>query len=150
MAAFIGAVASGVAPLSAWADDSAPTKTFEDVSQTLTGEQKLPTSLRDALYAAFKNSDPSFDASIARMGALISANPGAGAAIQSLWTGPNADLADVQKRILAGWYLGIVGSGEKSVCVAYASDLANALVADVLRPQSYAYGAYGSWAKKPI
>ena len=68
-------VANGIAPFPAWADGGATNETFEDVSRTLTGEQKLHTPPRGALYAAFKNSDPSVDANIARMTALIAANP---------------------------------------------------------------------------
>ena len=45
--------------------------------------------------------------------------------------------------------LGVVGSGEGARCVAYETALNAVIVADVLKPPTYAYGAYGSWSAKP-
>ena len=59
-------------------------------------------------------------------------------------------LAALPRQIASAWYLGIVGTGEAAVCVAYEQALNAAVVADVLKPPTYSYGAYGSWARKPI
>jgi hypothetical protein len=45
--------------------------------------------------------------------------------------------------------MGIVGDGAKARCLAYEKALNAVIVADVLKPPSYAYDAYGSWAAKP-
>ena len=46
--------------------------------------------------------------------------------------------------------LGDVGAGDTATCITYTNALMNVAVSDVLRPPSYAYGPYGSWAAKPI
>jgi hypothetical protein len=121
---------------------------FIAVSKALVGRQDLSSAFGDALLAAFRKIDPSFDGKLARLRKLIGDSPMAGDALKtSLASAP--DVAGLPQTILTGWYLGIAGSGEKAICVAYVDALANREVADVLRPQSYSYGAYGSWASKP-
>ena len=46
--------------------------------------------------------------------------------------------------------MGIVGSGATARCIAYEDALDNVIVADVLKPPTYCYGPYGSWARKPL
>jgi len=43
----------------------------------------------------------------------------------------------------------VVGSSTHARCITYVSSLMNVIVSDTLRPSSYAYGAYGTWASKP-
>ncbi len=59
-------------------------------------------------------------------------------------------LAALPRKIATAWFMGIVGSGEKARCIAYESALNAVIVQDVLKPPTYAYGVYGSWAKKPL
>ncbi|MCB8879441.1 hypothetical protein ACELLULO517_04290 [Acidisoma cellulosilytica] len=138
---------AGTVP-AAFADQPDASADFTAVSKALTARSDLASPLQKALYLAFKAQDGSFDAKLARLATLM--GTGDVDNLKTLLTGPNADLAAMPGEILTGWYLGIVGKGKHSVCVAYASDLSNKLVADVLHPQSYAYGAYGSWARKPV
>ena len=58
-------------------------------------------------------------------------------------------LATLPRKIVSAWFLGIVGSGEQARCIAYETALNAVIVADVLKPPTYAYGVYGSWEKKP-
>jgi Membrane bound FAD containing D-sorbitol dehydrogenase len=122
---------------------------FIEVSKTLTSKLDLSDALGSALLAAFRKVDPSFDVKMAQLRRLIGDAPSSGDALKAKLAGASADLAALSQSILTGWYLGTVGSGEKTICVAYVEALANRAVADVLRPQSYSYGAYGSWANKP-
>lgn len=62
----------------------------------------------------------------------------------------NSPLKLVPWQIVTAWYMGIVGDGAKARCLAYETALNAQVVADVLKPPTYADGAYGSWARKPI
>lgn len=107
---------------------------FMDVSRRLTGFDSLDASFGRRLYAALSADVATFHDDLARL-----------------------DPADEQglaqsalaKPMLTGWFRGQVGSGRKSQCIAYVPTLENRVVADILRPPSYAYGAYGSWRTRP-
>ncbi len=45
--------------------------------------------------------------------------------------------------------MGIVGSKQRARCLAFETALNAEIVADVLKPPTYAYGPYGSWGRKP-
>ncbi len=104
----------------------------------------------DALVAAFAKNDPKFGAKVSALLKLIGSEPVDADTLKAKLAGADKDVAALPQAILTGWYLGIAGSGKDAICVAYASNFANQTVADVLRPQSYAYGAYGSWSAKPV
>ena len=70
--------------------------------------------------------------------------------LQALLDGEHSPLALLPRRIVSAWYLGIVGEGEHARCVAFETALNAAVVADVLKPPTYCYGVYGSWARKPV
>ena len=125
---------------------------FVHVSRVLTGRKMFPAEYSAALLAAFSKFDNAFAEKLSRLRAYMDNNAVKAADLKAkLQAEPSlADVANLPATILTGWYLGIVGSGEKAICVAYADALANQEVADVLRPPSYAYGAYGSWAAKPV
>ncbi|MFF7710711.1 sugar dehydrogenase complex small subunit [Pseudomonas sp. NPDC007930] len=57
-------------------------------------------------------------------------------------------LAGLPRQVLRAWLAGVVGDGARARCLAYETALNAQMVADVLRPPSYAYGAYGSWAER--
>ena len=122
---------------------------FLTVSKTLTGKQDLAVPFASALLAAFHKNDPSFDRKLAQLRHIIGDAPIDSETLKAKLSGASPDLAGLPQLILTGWYLGIVGGGETAICVAYVDALANRALADVLRPQSYSYGAYGSWASKP-
>lgn len=122
---------------------------FIDVSRTLTGKAEINPTLALALYQAFASNSPEIDTALAGLKATL----GAG---EVLAQDDKTAFAEAQKAeqalaqaILQGWYLGVVGKGKKSVCVAYVETLSNRAVADVLVPPSFSYGPCGSWSAKP-
>ncbi|MPQ57709.1 sugar dehydrogenase complex small subunit [Duganella sp. FT27W] len=124
-------------------------KDFIAVSRTLTGEAEINPTLALALYQAFARNSPEIDTELASLKAAL----GAGGVLAQ---DDKTAFAEAQKAeqalaqaILQGWYLGVVGKGKKSVCVAYVETLSNRAVADVLVPPSYSYGPCGSWSAKP-
>jgi len=121
---------------------------FVALSEQLTGQPALSAELGGALLAAFRAQDAAFDTKTAALSTAL-ANLDADAPFPKPADG-QPDLGKLSESILKGWFLGVAGSGKSAVCVAYAGDLANAAVADVLSPPSYAYGACGSWAKPPV
>lgn len=148
--------ASSIFPLTftpAFAEAEAPPNSdFNDVSKLLTDRENLPVEFSAALFAAFSKIDPDFSAKLARLRAYIDSNAINAGDLNARLAADHgvADLVALPGLILTGWYLGVAGSGDKAVCVAYVDALAYQDVADVLRPPSYAYGAYGSWAEKPV
>lgn len=142
-------IPTGVFPAYA---SSAISNDFITVSIFLTGRDKLSADYSTALYSALTKFDRTIPTKLSQLRAYIDANAIKPAELKArLATDPAAaDLVSLPALLLTGWYLGIVGSGDNAVCIAYVDALANKEVADVLRPPSYAYGAYGSWAAKPV
>jgi hypothetical protein len=123
---------------------------FAAVSQFLTGKSTLDAGVQDALFRAFMALDPAFAAKLAKLRTAIAADNITPENLHATLSASDPDLAKVPQEILTGWYLGVAGSGKRALCVTYANDLANAAVADVLSPPSYAYGPCNSWAEKPV
>ena len=124
-------------------------KDFIAVSRTLTGKAEVNPALALALYQAFVKNTLEIDTALAGLNTTL----GAG---EVLAQDDKTAFAEAQKAeqalaqaILQGWYLGVVGKGKKSVCVAYVETLSNRAVADVLVPPSFSYGPCGSWSAKP-
>ena len=144
--------AASVLPSPSWAQGSnwaQGQNDFSAVSQVLTGRASLDPALRDALLARFMAQDEQFPAKLRALRQLTDRFGHDPEAFGAQLKNDGADLAALRGQILQGWYLGVVGEGEKAVCVTYTGALANAAVADVLRPPSYAYGEYGSWKSQP-
>ena len=141
-------IPTGVFPAYA---SSAISNDFIKISIFLTGRDKLSADYSIALYSALTKFDSAFPAKLSHLCAYIDANSIKAADLKTRLNADQAvaDLVALPGLLLTGWYLGIVGSGDNAVCVAYVDALANKEVADVLRPPSYAYGAYGSWSAKP-
>ncbi|MFU2317144.1 sugar dehydrogenase complex small subunit [Rahnella sp. PCH160] len=142
-------IPTGVLPAYA---SSAISNDFITISIFLTGRDKLSADYSTALYSALTKFDTTIASKLSHLRAYIDANSIKAADLKNrLSTDPAvADLVGLPGLLLTGWYLGIVGSGDNAICVTYVDALANKEVADVLRPPSYAYGAYGSWAAKPV
>jgi hypothetical protein len=70
--------------------------------------------------------------------------------LQSVLDNERSALAALPRRILSAWFLGIVGEGERARCIAFETALNAVIVEDVLKPPTYCYGVYGSWAQKPV
>ncbi|MBV7536548.1 sorbitol dehydrogenase family protein [Duganella sp. sic0402] len=114
---------------------------FMAVSATLTGKPQLNVLLGQALHPALQKAVPDFDATLAKLQALLAQG-------DDLSADHKAEQA-LSQAILQGWYLGVVGKGKKAVCVTYVDALSNLAVADVLVPPSYSYGPCGTWSAKP-
>lgn len=132
--------------------DTPDNSDFSDISMLLTGRNTLPAEYSRALFAAFSHIDSQFPQRLSRLKQWVTQNSVPAAALKTRLAADSrvTDLADLPALILTGWYLGIAGSGDKAICVAYVDDLANQQVAAVLNPPTYAYGDYGSWAARPF
>lgn len=101
------------------------------------------------LYDALVAAQPNFPADVQALLALINERQIDPLQLQATLDGEHSPLAPLPRAILGAWALGVVGSGEGARCVAYETALDAVIVADVLKPPTYAYGAYGSWSAKP-
>lgn len=72
------------------------------------------------------------------------------AKLQTMLDDQASPLAALPRQIVTAWCLGIVGTGAAARCLAFETALNAVIVADVLRPPTYAYGPHGSWAAPPL
>jgi len=122
---------------------------FLALSAILAGRQSLDAALTKRLYDALTADDPGFAAAARALLALINERRIDPMQLQQVLDAEKSPLAAVPRTIVTAWFLGIVGSGDKARCIAFEAALNAEVVADVLRPPTYAYGVYGSWARKP-
>lgn len=127
----------------------APSPDFLEISRFLTGHATLDASLAARLYGAFLALDAGFAARAAALAAYIKTSGVTPTALQKALDADKSAVADLPRQLMQGWMLGIVGSGEKARCVAYEDSLANVAALPYVRPPSFAYGTYGSWAVRP-
>jgi hypothetical protein len=123
---------------------------FLALSAILAGRQSLDATQAKRLYAALTADDAGFPAAAQSLLALINERKIDPLQLQKTLDDEKSPLATVPRRVATAWFMGIVGSGAKARCLAFETALNAQMVADVLKPPSYAYGAYGSWSKKPI
>lgn len=123
---------------------------FLAVSAMLVGRRTLDSAFGTRLYAALVDASPHFAANADALLALINQRHIDPAQLQATLDAEKSPLAGVPRQIMRGWCLGLVGEGEAAHCIAYENALDAVMVADVLKPPTYAYGAYGSWSKPPI
>lgn len=122
---------------------------FLAVSAILAGRQSLDTVLAKRLYDALVADDPDFPAAVSALLKQINEQKIAPMQLQKTLDTEHSRLAPLPRKIVSAWFLGIVGDGERARCIAYETALNAVVVEDVLKPPTYAYGAYGSWARKP-
>ncbi|PUA19857.1 sugar dehydrogenase complex small subunit [Glaciimonas sp. PCH181] len=123
---------------------------FVAVSAILAGRQALDAVQAKRLYDALTADDSAFPAAARALLALINERKIDPLALQKTLDDEHSPLAAVPRKIVTAWCMGIVGDGEKARCIAYETALNAVIVEDVLKPPTYAYGVYGSWAKKPL
>lgn len=123
---------------------------FLALSAIIAGRQSLDAVQAKRLYAALSADDAGFPAAAQALLVLINQRHIDPAALQKTLDDEKSPLAGVPRKVATAWFTGIVGSGAKARCLAYETALNAQIVADVLKPPSYAYGVYGSWTKKPI
>lgn len=122
---------------------------FLGVSALLVGRLALEPGLASRLYGALVAQDAQFPGQVGALLAQINQQSLTAATLQPALDAAQSPLASLPRQIAGAWFLGIVGSGERAVCVAYEEALNATIVGDILKPPSYADGAYGSWASKP-
>ena len=123
---------------------------FLGVSAILVGRQALDAVQAKRLYDALTADDPGFPAAARALLALINERKIDPLALQKVLDDEHSPLVTLPRKIVTAWCMGIVGAGEKARCIAYETALNAVIVEDVLKPPTYAYGVYGSWAKKPL
>lgn len=122
---------------------------FLALSAILVGRQALDAVQAKRLYDALSADDAGFPAQVSGLLTLINERKPDPLQLQQLLNDEQSPLAPVPGKIASAWLLGIVGSAEKARCLAFETALNAVMVADTLKPPTYAYGAYGSWAQKP-
>ena len=149
-----GLVAAYTASLIPWALAAPVTDAghaaFVALSAILAGRRMLNAELGQRLHAALGGNEPGFDADCQALLKLIDAQQIDPAKLQNVLDASHSNLAPLPRKIMRAWCLGLVGEGEATRCVAYENALDAVMVADVLKPPTYAYGPYGSWSKPPL
>jgi hypothetical protein len=122
---------------------------FLALSAILVGRQSLDAAQAKRLYTALVADDPGFPVSAKALLDVVEQRKIDPMQLQKILDDEKSPLAPLPRQIVTAWYLGIVGIGEKARCLAFETALNAEVVADVLKPPTYAYGAYGSWARRP-
>jgi hypothetical protein len=155
LAAVLAAYASSFVPLATAqpqpADSvAAAPDSFLQVSKLLTGQASLDVPLAARLYRALVADDSGFVDQHQQLLAYVNDHKADPMALQKMLDAEKSALAPVPRKIVTAWYTGIVGEGERAKCIAFETNLLNVMTADKLKPPSYSYGVYGSWATKPV
>lgn len=150
----LGLVSAYTASLIPWAlaqeAADADIGAFLALSAILVGHQSLDAAQAGRLHAALVESDAGFPAAARSLLDMIEQRRIEPMRLQKLLDDEDSPLKLVPGRIVTAWYMGVVGDGAMARCLAFETALNAQAVADVLKPPTYAYGAYGSWAAKPI
>jgi Membrane bound FAD containing D-sorbitol dehydrogenase len=148
-----GLVSAYTASLIPWAlaqeVTDADTAPFLALSAILAGRQSLDSAQASRLYKALVADDPGFPAAVKSLLDTIEQRKIDPMQLQTTLDAEKSPLSTLPGRIVTAWYLGIVGDGANARCLAFETALNAQAVADVLKPPTYAYGSYGSWARKP-
>ncbi|HEU4698417.1 MAG TPA: sugar dehydrogenase complex small subunit [Gemmatimonadales bacterium] len=121
--------------------------TFMAVSRRLTGKRDLDPAFGAQLYAAFARTDPAVTASLTALATLLGPD---GAAVGPGLARAPQPLRAAAQRLLRGWYLGLVGEGDATRCVAYETILGYRPVADVVVMQTFCRGRPGYWTARAL
>lgn len=158
LASILASYASSFIPWSlagAQTPASAPTSAnmpdeFVSVSRLITGRATLDPAQARRLYDGLVATMPSFAEQLTALAAFIASNKPTAHDLQAQLDTAKAPFAKLPTDIATAWYVGVVGSGAAARCVTFESSLMNTVVADRLKPPSYAYGPYGSWGRNPL
>lgn len=123
---------------------------FLSVSRLITGRATLDAAQASRLYAGLVAAVPQFSAQLTALAAFIAGNASTAEQLQTSLDTAKAPFAKLPGVIATAWYVGVAGSGVAAHCVTYETSLMNVVVADRLKPPSYAYGPYGSWGSNPL
>lgn len=154
LSALVAASSATLVPFAAAQQAKPVTKeapySFMQVSKILTGQDSLDGALATRLYQALVADDDTFSDQHLRLLAYINERHADPAQLQQMLDDEKSPLAGTPRKIVTGWYTGIVGDGARAKCIAFETNLLNVLTSDKLRPPSYSYGVYGSWGAKPV
>lgn len=123
---------------------------FVALSAIIAGRQSLDPVLAKLLFQALVEEDAGFPQAAKDLLALINERQLAPGQLQKTLDDEQSPLVAVPRKIATAWFMGVVGSGLQARCLAYEQALNALMVADVLKPPTYAYGPYGSWARDPL
>jgi len=122
---------------------------FVALSAIIAGRQRLDPVLAGMLFKALVEQDPGFAQAAKELLVMINERQIDPMQLQQTLDDEKSALASVPRKVAMAWFMGVVGSGAQARCLAYEHALNAQIVADVLKPPTYAYGTYGSWARKP-
>jgi hypothetical protein len=149
LAGIVGGFAAALIPRALSVSPDAEPASFLALSAFLVGRGKLDAQQAQRLFDALKSDDPKFPAAIRDLLAYVNARKPDPMQLQQMLDEEKSPLAAVPRAIASAWWLGIVGTGDNARCLAFEKALNAQLVADVLKPPTYAYGPHGSWSGKP-
>lgn len=150
LGSFIGAYVASRVPwaVAAPVDDGALAP-FRALSVILVGRDGLDPALGKRLHDALVADNAEFDRQAQALLELIERRRIEPLHLQRTLDAEHPEFATLPRAIVMAWYLGIVGDPAHARCIAYENALGAVVVADRLKPPSYCYGAYGSWARAP-
>lgn len=122
---------------------------FMALSALIAGRQTLNPELARRIYQALDRSEPDFAARTQQLLALVEEQKIDPLQLQAVLDEQYPQLAPIPRKLATAWFLGVVEVEGQARAIAYEEALNAVLVADVLMPPSYCYGAYGSWAEPP-
>lgn len=122
---------------------------FLALSAIIAGRQTLDSALAKRLFQALTEDDAKFPAGARQLLDLINTRKIDPLQLQQVLDGEQSPLAALPRKIATAWFLGMVGSGDNVRTFAYENALNALIVSDVLKPPTYCYGVYGSWATNP-
>ena len=149
LSGFVGGFAASLVPWALAAPADAEQASFLALSAMLVGRAMLDAHQADRLFTALKADDAGFANGARDLLAYVNARKVDPMRLQAVLDEEKSPLAQLPRTIAAAWWLGIVGDGDKARSLEFEKALNAQLVADVLKPPTYAYGPYGSWARKP-
>lgn len=148
-----GLLATYTASLIPWAiaapASSADQEAFLTLSKMITGRQQLDPNLATNLFQALVADDATFTDRAKQLLTRINQQKIDPLQLQKLLDDEKSPLASVPRSVANAWFMGVVGEGRKARCLAYENALNAQIVADTLKPPTYAYGPYGSWTRSP-
>lgn len=122
---------------------------FLALSAILVGRQALDQAQATRLFDALTADDAAFPAAARDLLTYINQRAIDPMRLQTLLDAQDSPLAALPRKIVTAWCLGVVGAGGGARCLAFETALNAVMVSDALKPPTYAYGAYGSWAAPP-
>jgi hypothetical protein len=150
LAGIAGTYASSLIP---WALSQpvrdADTGAFMALSALLVGRTSLDPSMARRLYDSLAADDVGFAVALRSLLVQINERQIEPMQLQALLDAAKSPFAALPRKVMTAWCLGIVGSAGRARCLAFEDALNAQIVADVLKPPTYAYGPYASWTRKP-